>query len=116
VYIKQFLNYSLPLLFPKFRFKESKKCLKLKISIKIHHQLLSKAVRNVRIKSNIQGVSKPMSKILKVYSKGQNKKKSSYERKFKNAFPPSYSSLKLMEKIAKCILALRDFFTERINV
>jgi len=27
-------------------------------------------------------------------------------------FPPSYSPLKLVEKIAKCIVALRDFFKE----
>jgi len=36
------------------------------------------------------GVSKPMSENLRVYSRGQNKKKSSYEYGFKNAFPPSY--------------------------
>jgi len=62
---------------------------------------------------NIQGVSKPISEILRVYSRGQNKKKSSYKHGSKNAFPPSYSPLKLMEKIAKCIVALGDFFTER---
>lgn len=36
VYIKQFQNI-LYYKFPKFRFKASKKCLKLKVSIKIHH-------------------------------------------------------------------------------
>jgi len=54
-----------------------------------------------------------MSEILRAYSRGQNKKKSSYKYGFKNVFLPSYSPLKLMEKIAKCIVALGDFFTER---
>jgi len=61
----------------------------------------------------IQGVSKTMSEILRAYSRGQNKKKSSYKHEFKNAFPPSYSPLKLREKIEKCIVTLGDFFIER---
>jgi len=61
------------------------------------------------------GFSKPMSEILRAYSRGQNKKKNSYKYGFKNTFPPNYSSLKLMEKIAKCIVALGDFFTGRLN-
>jgi len=55
-----------------------------------------------------------MSEILRAIfdSSDQNKKKSSYKYGFKNAFPPSYSFLKLVEKIANG--ALKDFFTERL--
>jgi len=53
-----------------------------------------------------------MLEILKVYSKEIRKK---ILINIQKCFPPSYSSLKLVEKITKCIVALGDFFTEHLN-